>query len=56
MNEVIIVKLIILSIVWFYGCLIYMIRNNKPGNLKNTAIVIAPLILWFLYFMLFWWG
>jgi hypothetical protein len=56
MEQVLVIKLIVLSALWLGISPIYMMHTGRELNSKNTSIVLMPAILWFVWFLFFWWG
>lgn len=55
MMGILVLKLLLLSCVWTFGAVMYMIKHGKDTDVKNQLIVFFPWIIWFLFVMLFMW-
>lgn len=51
----ILIKAILTAVIWAFGWLLYFASINTPFTLINFGIAFAPLILAYLYFMIFVW-
>jgi len=56
METMLVIKFLVLTLIWLAFMNFYMGATNRPPNGKNIAIVLLPVILWFIWFFLFWWG
>lgn len=55
MTDIILMKLLILALCWIAGWTIYFANQCKPANLKNMSIAFAPILIYFMWFMIFVW-
>ena len=55
MSDVLLIKIIVAAAAWTFGWIGYFSTTGSDPHIKNIAIVFAPWIIMFVYFMFFWW-